>query len=109
MKDYEIIMWCLNEERNAPLGADHYYPLMLRILMNNGYTKKEYMKDNPLMFFNYIISETYLKNNMFTLSGYYKQTLKVIKTFDKLYEQDKDKAMKMKSEEFIKLIKEGVK
>ena len=108
MKDYEMILWCINEQRNAPLGTDIYYPLMLKILINNGYTDKEYLRDNPLSFFNYIISQTYLKNNTFTLDGYCKQTLKVVETFDKLYKEDKESAMHLKTSDFIEIINKGV-
>lgn len=106
MNDYETILWCINEEKKAPIGVDRYYPLMKRILINTGYYEKKYISYTSLGFFNYVIEKTC--KTVDGWSDYYEQTMKVIKTFDKLYKEDKDKAMNINIEDFIKMIKEGV-
>lgn len=105
MKDYETIFWCINEEKNAPLGVDRYYPLMKMIMIKNNYIEKEYMKDTAITFFNYVIGKTC--NDLSSWKQYYHQTLLVLGTFDKLYNEDKEKAMNMNTEDFIKLLKES--
>ncbi len=104
MNDYETMFWYINEEKKAPLGADRYYPLMKMIMIKNNYMDKEYIEYNGMLFFNYVIAKTC--NDLSSWKQYYHQTLLVLGTFDKLYNEDKEKAMNMNTDNFIKLLKE---
>lgn len=104
MEEYKIIWWTINESYNSPLGTDKYYPLMKAILKNNGFIEEPFDKSTALSYFNYIIGKTCKEITMFS---YYHQTLLVAETFKKEYEKDKDNAMNMKTEDFIKLLKES--
>ena len=103
LKDYELVFWAIQEDKNSPLGVDRYYPLMKMIMIRNDYIDKEYAEQG-MIFFNYVIGKTC--NDLSSWAQYYSQTLLVLGTFDKLYNEDKEKAMNMNTEDFIKLLKE---
>jgi arabinogalactan endo-1,4-beta-galactosidase len=104
LKDYDLVFWAIQEDKNSPLGVDRYYPLMKMIMKNNKYDYDIFTTNNGLSYFNYIIRS--LCKDMNNLEEYYNTTLKVCKVFKKLYEEDKENALNIKAEELIKIIKE---
>ena len=104
LKDYDLVFWAIQENKNSPLGVDRNYPLMKMIMINNKYDYDMFSSDNGLGYFSYIIRS--LCKDMNNLEEYYNTTLKVCDVFEKLYKEDKEKALKIHPEELIKIIKE---